>query len=241
MSDPVFRVFGLDRQLYGPVSFSTLQDWARDGRVLAESWVHVEVDGREGWRRAHDVDEIEAIFRSAGSGGSDQAGETPAATRQGVAVKALRQLKLFGDFVPEELEPFAREMSEMAFRPFSYIVRQGSHGDAMFFVVQGRVGVSTKGQVTESFLVSLNMGETFGEMSLFDPGPRSADVRAETDVLVLQLTLESLRRICREAPGAANRFLWNVSRMLASRVRAMDRRAASAKDLGAAGREAGPG
>lgn len=234
MPEPVFRVFGLDRQLYGPVPLSTLQDWARDGRVLADAWVHVEVEGREAWRRANDVDEIEAIFETArlAKGGGES--ESPTAATAGVSQKALRQLKIFGDFTPEELEPFAQEMIEQAFRPFSYIVRQGSHGDAMYFVIQGRVGVSTKGQVAEAFLVSLNMGESFGEMSLFDPGPRSADVRAETEVLVLKLGLDSLRKICKEAPSAANRFLWNVSRMLASRVRAMDRRAASAKDLGAA-------
>ncbi|MCC6233002.1 MAG: cyclic nucleotide-binding domain-containing protein [Verrucomicrobiales bacterium] len=124
------------------------------------------------------------------------------------------------------------------FRAFSHVVRQGSAGDAMFFVIQGRVGISTRGQVAEAFLTTLNVGDAFGEMALFDPAPRSADVRAETDVIVLRLTAEALQTVCREAPAAGNKFLWNAARLLSARIRSMDRRAATAKDMDAAGRGA---
>ncbi len=235
MAEATFRVYGLDRVVYGPVSVATLIEWARDGRVQVGSWVYA--DAGDTWRRAEDLPELESVFKITAPM-PDAPGNLsePLESHAGVATRVLTRLKVFSDMSPEDLTPFAREVIEQSFRPFTYIVQQGSHGDAMFFVIQGKVGVSTRGQVTESFLVALNIGETFGEMSLFDPGPRSADVRAENDVIVLKLTADALEKICREAPAGANRFLWNIARLLSARVRAMDKRAASAKDLDAAGK-----
>ncbi|MBL9129346.1 MAG: cyclic nucleotide-binding domain-containing protein [Verrucomicrobiales bacterium] len=236
MADAAYRVYGLDRNIYGPVSGTTLLEWAKDGRVQAATWVYSEPG--DAWKRAEDMAELAVAFPGATVATPESPGNSdgPAESKAGVASKVLTRLKAFSDMSAEELAPFAREMMEQVFRPFTYIVQQGSHGDAMYFVIQGKVGVSTRGQVTESFLVALNIGETFGEMSLFDPGPRSADVRAENDVIVLKLTSEALGRVCREAPAAGNKFLWNVARQLSARMRSMDKRAASAKDLDAAGK-----
>lgn len=236
MAEGSFRVFGLDRQVYGPVSVGMLLDWVKDGRVQRDTWIHA--DSADSWCRAEELPELRALFEPTVSA-QPTAGEgvRPFESKRGVPLKALTRLRVFADFTGEDLEPFAREMVEEYFRPFSYIVQQGNHGDAMYFVMQGKVGVSTKGQVTESFLVSLTIGDTFGEMSLFDPGPRSADVRAETDVVVLKLTVDALQKVCRDAPAAANKFLWNVVRLLASRMRMMDKRASAAKDMDAVGRE----
>jgi hypothetical protein len=235
MSDAAFRVFGLDRQVYGPVPITTLQDWAKDGRVQPGTWIHSE--SKDAWSRADDLPELDAHFPlPANPAPATPKDSAPASAKAGVPLKVLTRLKVFADFPHEELEPFAAEMAELAFRPFTYIVQQGTPGDAMYFVIQGRVGVSTKGQVTESFLVALNIGDTFGEMSLFDPAPRSADVRAENDVIVLKLSVDALQKICREAPAAANRFLWSMARMLSARIRTMDRRAAASKDMDAAGK-----
>lgn len=237
MADPCFRVYGLDRQLYGPVAVATLQEWAKDGRVQQETWIHR--DPGDTWIRAEAMEELASLFPGRvddGVLGHPPPAEGPAASQAGVAAKVLTRLKVFSEMSLAELEPFAREMEEQTFRPFTFIVQQGSHGEAMYFVLQGKVGVSTKGQVTESFLTTLNIGDTFGEMSLFDPGPRSADVRAETEVIVLRLTAEALRKVCQEAPAAANRFLWGMARLLSARMRWMDKRATHARDLDAAGR-----
>lgn len=224
----------MDGKTYGPVPATSLLEWAGDGRVQRETWIHVEPGDL--WRRAEELEELASVF-AVQTCASSVPGHVvgPAASQAGVAPKHLTRLKVFSDFSPAELEPFAKQMVEQSFRPFSLIVTQGSHGDAMYFIIQGKVGISTKGQVAESFLVTLGIGDTFGEMSLFDPGPRSADVRAENDVVVLKLTADALAQLRTEAPVAAGKFLWNIARLLSARVRAMDKKAASAKDMDAAG------
>ncbi|MBX3747822.1 MAG: cyclic nucleotide-binding domain-containing protein [Verrucomicrobiae bacterium] len=223
-----YRILGSDRLIYGPVPEATLLEWIGEGRVQRDTWVHS--DPGDLWQRAGGVSALKAVFDG------EEVAE-PASAKAGVSARTLTRLRAFAELSPEDLEPFARATVEETYRPFTHIVRQGNHGDAMYFVIQGKVGVSTRGQVSESFLMALQVGDTFGEMSLFDPGPRSADVRAETDVVVLKLTAEGLRKVCEEAPAAANRFLWNMARVLAARMRMMDRRAAAAKDMDAVGRE----
>jgi CRP-like cAMP-binding protein len=236
MSEGTYRVFGLDRSIYGPVSTATLLEWAQDGRVQKGTWVHSDLV--DAWRRVEELPELKAVFEPKVSGETTVGADvTPSQSRVGVSVKTLTRLRMFADMPTDQLEPFAREMVEESYRPFTFIVQQGNHGDAMYFVIQGKVGVSMKGVLTESFLVALNIGDTFGEMSLFDPAPRSADVRSETDVVVLKLTVDALQKVCRDAPAAANRFLWNVARLLAARMRTMDRRTSAARDMDAAGRE----
>jgi hypothetical protein len=43
--------------------------------------------------------------------------------------------------------------------------------------------------------------------------------------------------VCETAPGPATKFLRNMARLLSARVRTMDKRAATARDLDAASRE----
>ncbi|MBM3890961.1 MAG: DUF4339 domain-containing protein [Verrucomicrobia bacterium] len=57
---PSFRMVGGDGREYGPVDLATLQQWAREGRLVRDSRVW---DSRtSGWLRAGDVAELAAIF-----------------------------------------------------------------------------------------------------------------------------------------------------------------------------------
>ncbi|HSI73665.1 MAG TPA: DUF4339 domain-containing protein [Fimbriimonas sp.] len=45
-AQPTFSIIGADGKTYGPVDFSTLRDWARDGRVLRTTMVIENATGR---------------------------------------------------------------------------------------------------------------------------------------------------------------------------------------------------
>ena len=63
------------------------------------------------------------------------------------------------------------------------ILNQGETGDSGFVVVSGTVEVSVGSGKAPKTLATLSAGDVFGEMSLIDPSPRSATVRALTDVV----------------------------------------------------------
>jgi CRP-like cAMP-binding protein len=69
-------------------------------------------------------------------------------------------------------------MHNITFKPGDTIIREGYEGDTVFLIMSGSVEVL----VGDARVGTLAAGQVFGEMCLIEPGPRSATVRALTDV-----------------------------------------------------------
>jgi CRP/FNR family cyclic AMP-dependent transcriptional regulator len=68
------------------------------------------------------------------------------------------------------------------------LFKEGDAGDRLFVVVEGKLKLGTSsGDGRENLLSILGPGDMFGELSLFDPGPRTATATAVTDARVLAL------------------------------------------------------
>src|SRR4051794_37662995 len=78
--------------------------------------------------------------------------------------------------------------------PRGHIVfSEGDAGDRLFVVLEGKVKISrTASDGRETLLGVLGPGEMFGELSLFDPGPRTATASALTDARLLGLGHDDL-------------------------------------------------
>ena len=65
---------------------------------------------------------------------------------------------------------------------------EGDEGDHLYVIVEGKLKLGTSsGDGRENLLSVLGPGEMFGELSLFDPGPRTSTATAVTDVRMLSL------------------------------------------------------
>ena len=71
---------------------------------------------------------------------------------------------------------------------------------------------------------TLNPGEFFGDISLFDHGPRSADVVANTNAVLLKVSATNFQRLSQEVPELATPFLTAVCKTLTARIRADNKR-----------------
>jgi CRP-like cAMP-binding protein len=94
----------------------------------------------------------------------------------------------------------------------------------MYLVLEGELRVRLMVGGKETLLVTLSPGEFFGEISLFDQGPRSADVVANTDSLLLKISSASFEKLLNDAPNLAAPFLFAMSKTLTSRIRADNKR-----------------
>ncbi len=102
---------------------------------------------------------------------------------------------------------------------------QGDPSTELFVVVEGNIAIATKStDGRESLVAVMEAGGLFGELGLFDDGPRSADARALTPASVVALGFEHVREVLREQPE----LLWIVVRLLALRLRATDEALADA-------------
>jgi CRP/FNR family transcriptional regulator, cyclic AMP receptor protein len=215
VTDSGFFVWGIDQTAYGPVELPTLVSWVKDQRVTADTWIFATRNCS--WQEAADVPELQMFFRSKPNGASN--GVASMTTPRGLDPRALRRIKILGTMTDEQLERFADFVEVEKVPQWSLIVKQGDPGNSMYFVLEGelRARISVLGQ--ETVLATLSAGDFFGDISLFDHGPRSADVVANNDSLVVKFSAAAFDKLANEAPEIATPFLRAVGRTLSARIR----------------------
>ncbi len=131
----------------------------------------------------------------------------------------LTQAPLFRGVTGPALDDLLRRM-QLRTRPAStLLVAQDEPGDTMFLLVEGRARVVLFGENgRELTLAELRPGDVFGELSLLDARPRSANVVALDDVTVLALGREAFAGHVQRYPLTA----LNLARELGRRLRRAD-------------------
>jgi hypothetical protein len=220
LTDAVFIVWGIDQAAYGPVELPTLVSWVKDERVTADTWIYAVQAGS--WQKAASVPELQMFFRSKGEESSSSTQAMTAPT--GVDPRALRRIKILAGMTDGQLERFAQFVEVEKVPQWSVIVKQGDPGDSMYFILEGelRARINVLGQ--ETILATLGAGDFFGDISLFDHGPRSADVVANGDSLVVRISAAAFDKLATEAPEIATPFLRAVGRTLSARIRTDNKR-----------------
>jgi CRP/FNR family cyclic AMP-dependent transcriptional regulator len=129
---------------------------------------------------------------------------------------ALARLPLFVALDDEAAAALEAVMSTRAVLRGHVVFREGDPGDRLFVVLDGKVKISrAAADGRENLLAVLGPGEMFGELSLFDPGPRTATATSVTDSRLASLDHDDLRPLLVDRPGVAVHLL----RALALRLR----------------------
>jgi hypothetical protein len=214
-----FIVWGVDQTAYGPVELPALVAWVKDERVTADTWIFVGKDNA--WQKAADLPELQMFFRSSKA---PAASNGTAVSPRGIEPRALRRIKILSGLRDDQLEQFAQFVALERIPQWTVVVKQGEPGDAMYLVLEGELRARTNVLGKETILATFGPGEFFGDISLFDQGPRSADVVANTDSLVVKLSAEAFERLANEAPELATPVLRAVGKTLTARIRADNKR-----------------
>ena len=217
-----FKIWAVDNQVYGPVELPALIGWVKEERVTADTWIFTERD--DVWLKAAKVPELQMFFRKKHASEAAPASAAPGTPKPVIKPGSLRRVKIFADMGDEQLERFIQFMEVMPVRQWSELVKQGEIGDAMYLVLEGELRVRMMIGGKETALVTLSPGEFFGEISLFDHGPRSADVVANNDSVLLKISAASFEKLLAEAPELAAPFLFAMSKTLTARIRADNKR-----------------
>ncbi|QCX28821.1 Crp/Fnr family transcriptional regulator [Nocardioides jishulii] len=128
----------------------------------------------------------------------------------------LRQAPLFSALDDEAATALSNSMAETKLRRGDVLFHEGDSGDRLYVVLDGKVKLGrSAADGRENLLAVMGPGQMFGELSLFDPGPRSATVTAVTDASFASLSHEDLLRWLDGRPTVARSLLGQ----LASRLR----------------------
>jgi CRP-like cAMP-binding protein len=135
-------------------------------------------------------------------------------------LQMLREQGLSG----KELTTLANFSRELRFEAGSSLFEEGDEGHEMYVVLEGKVLISKYiPGAGEEALAILERGDFFGEMSLIDGEPRSADARAhDGPVTVLSLDQGTIQEMLALDPEASLEFLKLLCRLVAKRLREID-------------------
>ncbi len=136
-------------------------------------------------------------------------------------IEMLQRVPLFAEMPAEILTALAGRLRRRRLPADTPVVYKGDPSGAMYLIASGRVKVhqATAGG-DEVILNVLGPGDFFGEMSLLDGLPRSADISTLETTELLLLEGEALRDTIHAQPAVA----WTLLRVLTQRLRDQNER-----------------
>ena len=108
--------------------------------------------------------------------------------------------------------------------PPNNLVDEGAELGRMFILVSGELSVRRQGQASEVELAKLQPGDTFGEISVFDPGPTSASIFPTQSSIVWAISWPQLEFLMNNNHQLGGMLLIGLATILSRRMREMNKK-----------------
>jgi len=130
--------------------------------------------------------------------------------------EVLAKAGLLQGVTPEDATALAAQFEYLQVPRGSVIFHEGEQGDSLYIVLAGKIKLGRRtADGRESLVAIMGPSDEFGELSLFDPGPRTATAVAVTDARLARMSKQALRTWIANRPQIAEQLL----RVLARRLR----------------------
>ncbi|MGF1631947.1 MAG: cyclic nucleotide-binding domain-containing protein [Kiloniellaceae bacterium] len=129
-------------------------------------------------------------------------------------VEILRRIPIFAKIDPAKLKLMAFASERVTYKPGQLLFKQGERGDAAFIVLHGTADVLIDADDGLLRVASLSENEIIGEIAILCDIPRTATVRAETELTTLRITADLFFRMLMDFPEMGV----EVMRVLAHRL-----------------------
>ncbi len=119
----------------------------------------------------------------------------------------LASIPLFKSCSKKELGKIAKGTDELKVEHGKVLTEQGHSAREAFVIVDGEAAVEVGGKE----VARLGPGAHFGELALLDGGPRTATVRAVTDLTLLVISQQAFFSLLDEVPGLSRKILTSMA------------------------------
>jgi CRP-like cAMP-binding protein len=135
-------------------------------------------------------------------------------------VELLGRIQLFKGLSALYLKRIADLGLEESHKSGQVIFAEGDRGDKFYLILEGAVRISRNvAGMGEEALAVLKAGDSFGEMSLVDDGPRSADAKVHESCQLFCIRKEDMEDLLFVDRDLAYELLWNLVRLMSARLR----------------------
>lgn len=129
--------------------------------------------------------------------------------------EVLRRAGLFQGVAPEDVEALGSQFEIFDAPRGTTLFQEGEPGDSLYIVLSGKVKLGRRSpDGRENLVAIMGPADQFGELSLFDPGPRTATAVVVTDARLARLPKAALQKWAQERPEIAMQLLRVVARRL---------------------------
>lgn len=139
------------------------------------------------------------------------------------ALETLRAVPLFEHLRTIQLKKILRIMHERTYQAGEVIFREGDPGAGMFIIRHGAVNIVIRmPDGAEKVIAEMTDRQFFGEMALLEDVPRSATAVATQKTRLLGFFEPDLESLLERDAAVGSRVCWNLAKLMANRLRAMN-------------------
>ncbi|HET7659727.1 MAG TPA: Crp/Fnr family transcriptional regulator [Oryzihumus sp.] len=127
----------------------------------------------------------------------------------------VKKAPLFAALDDEAATALQQSMTSSRLERGDILFHEGDQGDRLYVIREGKIKLGrTSSDGRENLLAILGPGEMFGELSLFDPGPRTATATAVAETQLIGLGHDNLQAFLSDRPEVAATLLAALARRL---------------------------
>jgi len=135
--------------------------------------------------------------------------------REGVDA-VLARAGVFQGVEPSAVAALTKQLHPVDFPRGHTVFAEGEPGDRLYIIISGKVKIGRRSpDGRENLLTIMGPSDMFGELSIFDPGPRTSSATTITEVRAVSMDRDALRAWIADRPEIAEQLL----RVLARRLR----------------------
>ena len=129
--------------------------------------------------------------------------------------EVLRRAGLFQGVDPADVEALGSQFEVFDAPRGTTLFNEGEPGDSLYIVLAGKIKLGRRtADGRENLVAVMGPSDQFGELSLFDPGPRTSTAVAVTDARLARMSKQALRSWITQRPQIAEQLLRVVARRL---------------------------
>ena len=129
-------------------------------------------------------------------------------------VELLRNIPMFARIEPSKLKLLAFTSERLTFQRGQDLCVQGGDGDSAFIIIEGDADVIVDSPDGPLTVAAMGRNDVVGEIAILCDVPRTATVRATTDLTALKISKDLFFRLVTEFPQMAV----EIMRVLATRL-----------------------
>jgi CRP/FNR family cyclic AMP-dependent transcriptional regulator len=127
----------------------------------------------------------------------------------------LARAGIFQGVDPSAVQDLRSALEPVGFPRAHVIFAEGELGDRLYIILSGKVKIGRRSpDGRENLLAVFGPSDMFGELSIFDPGPRTSTATTVTEVQAVTMDRPALREWITKRPEIAEQLLRVIARRL---------------------------